>query len=57
MIEKTVKAGKTRTGVRETSKEERVDEIARMLSGATITEASRKNAEQMIGEAEVAESV
>ena len=57
VIEKTVKAGKTRTGVRETSKEERVDEIARMLSGATITEASRKNAEQMIGEAEVAESV
>ncbi|MBW8747228.1 MAG: DNA repair protein RecN [Acidobacteria bacterium] len=57
VIEKTVKAGKTRTGVRETSREERVDEIARMLSGATITEASRKNAEQMIGEAEVAESV
>ena len=57
VIEKTVKAGKTRTGVRETSREERVDEIARMLSGATITEASRKNAEQMIGEAEVAESL
>ncbi|NUQ28176.1 MAG: DNA repair protein RecN, partial [Acidobacteriaceae bacterium] len=57
VIEKTVKAGKTRTGVRETSREERVDEIARMLSGATITDASRKNAEQMIGEAEVAESV
>jgi len=57
VIEKTVKAGKTRTGVRETSREERVDEIARMLSGATITEASRKNAEQMIGGAEVAESV
>ncbi|WP_263417648.1 DNA repair protein RecN [Terriglobus albidus] len=57
VIEKTVKAGKTRTGVRETTREERVDEIARMLSGATITEASRKNAEQMIGEAEVAEPV
>ncbi|WP_263409350.1 DNA repair protein RecN [Terriglobus tenax] len=53
VIEKTVKANKTRTGVREMSDEERVDEIARMLSGATITDASRRNAEQMIAESTV----
>lgn len=53
VIEKSVKAGKTRTGVREMTAEERVDEIARMLSGATITDASRKNAEQMISEAKL----
>lgn len=48
LIEKKEERGRTRTNVRLLSKEERTGEIARMLSGARLTEASLKNAEQMI---------
>ena len=48
VIEKKEHAGRTRTSIRPVSGEERTEEVARMLSGAKLTEASRKHAEQMI---------
>jgi DNA repair protein RecN (Recombination protein N) len=48
VIEKRASGGRTRTGIREVSGEERTEEVARMLSGAKLTETSRKHAEQMI---------
>lgn len=48
LIEKSERAGRTRTGVRSMAEGERVEEIARMLSGASLTDASRTHARQMI---------
>jgi DNA repair protein RecN (Recombination protein N) len=48
VIEKRESGGRTRTSVREVKGEERTEEVARMLSGAKLTETSRKHAEQMI---------
>lgn len=48
VIEKRERNGKTRTGVRPVIGEERTEEVARMLSGARLTDTSRKHAEQMI---------
>ena len=48
VIEKKDSAGRTRTSIRGVSGDERTEEVARMLSGAKLTEASRKHAEQMI---------
>jgi len=48
LIEKKTVQSKTRTTVRQVKDEERTEEIARMLSGAKLTETSRKHAEQMI---------
>jgi DNA repair protein RecN (Recombination protein N) len=48
VIEKKHSAAQTRTTVRRIEGEERTDEVARMLSGAKLTETSRKHAEQMI---------
>ena len=48
VIEKKESGGRTRTGIREVTGEERTEEVARMLSGAKLTETSRKHAEQMI---------
>ena len=48
VIEKKESVGRTRTGIREVTGEERTEEVARMLSGAKLTETSRKHAEQMI---------
>ncbi|HEX8924994.1 MAG TPA: DNA repair protein RecN [Terriglobales bacterium] len=48
LIEKREAAGKTRTSVRPLDAEERKHELARMLSGAKVTDASLKNAEQML---------
>jgi DNA repair protein RecN (Recombination protein N) len=48
LIEKTEKGGRTKTAVRLLDQRERRDEVARMLSGAKLTEASLKNAEQML---------
>lgn len=48
LIEKKEAAGRSRTAVRPLQGKERVEEIARMLSGAKLTEASLKNAEQML---------
>jgi DNA repair protein RecN (Recombination protein N) len=48
LIEKRESAGRARTVVRPLSGEERTEEIARMLSGAKLTETSRQHAEQLL---------
>jgi DNA repair protein RecN (Recombination protein N) len=48
LIEKNQAAGRTRTTVRLINGGERTEEIARMLSGAKLTETSLKHAEQML---------
>jgi DNA repair protein RecN (Recombination protein N) len=48
LIEKREVGGRAKTTVREIIGEERTEEVARMLSGAKLTETSRKHAEQMI---------
>ena len=48
VIEKKDRNGRTRTSIRPVSGEERTEEVARMLSGAKLTDTSRKHAEQMI---------
>jgi DNA repair protein RecN (Recombination protein N) len=46
--DKKESGGRTRTTIRAVTGEERTEEVARMLSGAKLTETSRKHAEQMI---------
>ena len=48
LIEKKETAGRTRTSVRLLRSEQRAEEIARMLSGARLTETSRQHAEQLL---------
>ncbi|HKD13513.1 MAG TPA: DNA repair protein RecN [Candidatus Angelobacter sp.] len=48
LIEKRTAGGRTRTSVRLLSEEERTEEIARMLSGAKLTETSRQHAQQLL---------
>jgi DNA repair protein RecN (Recombination protein N) len=48
VIEKREAAGRTKTSVRLLKPEERTEEIARMLSGAKLTETSRQHAEQLL---------
>ena len=48
LIQKKEAQGRVRTSVRRLTAEERTDELARMLSGAKLTETSRKHAEQLL---------
>ncbi|HWB33640.1 MAG TPA: DNA repair protein RecN [Acidobacteriaceae bacterium] len=48
VIEKTEKGGRTRTTIRRMEDGERAREVARMLSGAKLTEASLENARQLL---------
>ncbi len=48
VIEKREAGGRAKTTVRQITGEERTEEVARMLSGAKLTETSRKHAEQML---------
>jgi DNA repair protein RecN (Recombination protein N) len=48
VIEKREAGGRAKTTVRQITGEERTEEVARMLSGAKLTDTSRKHAEQMI---------
>lgn len=48
VIEKRESGGRAKTSVRQIIGEERTEEVARMLSGAKLTETSRRHAEQMI---------
>lgn len=48
VIEKRVSGQRTKTTVRLLTGEERTEEVARMLSGAKLTDTSRKHAEQML---------
>jgi DNA repair protein RecN (Recombination protein N) len=47
LIEKREHQGRTRTAVRRLEEKERTEEVARMLSGARVTDTSMKHAEQM----------
>jgi DNA repair protein RecN (Recombination protein N) len=49
-VAKSVKEDRTHTEVRLLNEKERVDEIARMLGGKTITEATIKHAEEMLAQ-------
>ena len=49
LVEKYYEQGTTRTGIRELSKEERVQELARMMGGAGITKKTIERAKEMIG--------
>ncbi len=48
LIEKKEHAGRTRTSIRQLDDEQRKQEVARMLSGAKLTETSLQHAEQML---------
>ncbi len=51
VVEKREEKGRTRTAIRKLEAAERVDEVARMLSGAKRSETSLRHAEQMLAEA------
>jgi DNA repair protein RecN (Recombination protein N) len=48
LIEKQEKQRRTQTSIRVLNPQERAEEIARMISGATVTETSLRHAEQML---------
>ncbi|HUB19706.1 MAG TPA: DNA repair protein RecN [Acidobacteriaceae bacterium] len=48
LIEKQEKQKRTQTSIRLLTEQERAEEIARMISGATVTETSLRHAEQML---------
>ncbi|MGH9508310.1 MAG: DNA repair protein RecN [Terriglobales bacterium] len=48
VVEKREAAGRTRTSVRLLKEQERTEELARMLSGAQLTETSRRHAQQLL---------
>jgi DNA repair protein RecN (Recombination protein N) len=48
LIEKQEKAKRTQTSIRLLTAQERAEEIARMISGATVTDTSLRHAEQML---------
>jgi len=47
-VQKSIERGRTLTSVRALSSEDRVDEVARMLGGETITDAARRHAREMV---------
>jgi len=51
VVEKAISAGRTVISTRELSKNEQVEEIARMLAGERITDAARENARAMLASA------
>ncbi len=53
-VEKRTEAGRTTTSVVQLSREERVEELARMLGGARVTRSAREHARQLVVEAEAA---
>jgi DNA repair protein RecN (Recombination protein N) len=48
LVEKQERQGKTKTSVRLLSDKDRTEEVARMISGASLTETSLRHAEQLI---------
>ena len=48
VVEKREESGRTKTQVRLLGEADRIEEVARMVSGSTVTEAGRKHAGQMI---------
>jgi DNA repair protein RecN (Recombination protein N) len=56
-VEKQIESGRTLTRVKRLTSEERVEELARMLGGARVTESARAHAKQLIEEAQQARKV
>ena len=52
LIEKNVCDGRTSTSVKKLVNEERIDELARTLGGATITDITRQNAKELLNQAD-----
>ncbi len=50
LVEKVAQAGRTTAGIRQLAETERVEEVARMLGGETITGASRDAARQLLSD-------
>ena len=50
LISKMTKNDRTTTQVKELKKEDKINEIARMISGASVTELTRENAREMIAQ-------
>ncbi|OHO29209.1 DNA repair protein RecN [Staphylococcus sp. HMSC034C12] len=50
LISKLSKNDRTTTQVKKLKKEDKIDEIARMISGASVTELTRENAREMIAQ-------
>lgn len=50
-VSKSVQSGVTLSTIQSLAPDERIEEIARMLGGTTITETTRKHAAEMLGEA------
>jgi DNA repair protein RecN (Recombination protein N) len=48
LIEKKERSGRTHTSIRQLEDAERKQEVARMLSGAKLTETSLQHAEQLL---------
>ena len=48
-VEKQTKSGRTITGVRRLEQAERIEELARMLGGAEVTDVTRRNARELLG--------
>jgi DNA repair protein RecN (Recombination protein N) len=48
VVSKDINGSRTRVGINELADGERVDEIARMLAGASVTDAARENAREML---------
>jgi DNA repair protein RecN (Recombination protein N) len=49
LVEKVAKAGRAVTGIRRLSLEEQVKEVARLMSGAEVTEAGLAGARELMG--------
>ena len=49
-VYKEEEAGRTLTHIRKLDQEQRITELAHMLSGSTVTEAARENARQLLRE-------
>lgn len=49
-VEKNVVDGRTRTAVRRLSEQERTEEVASLMSGEQVTDATRESARELIGE-------
>jgi DNA repair protein RecN (Recombination protein N) len=48
LVEKSVQAGHTRIGISKLDRRGRVEEIARMLTGAEITDSARRHARELL---------
>ncbi|MCL1807037.1 MAG: DNA repair protein RecN [Oscillospiraceae bacterium] len=51
-VEKAVEGGRTVTRVQKLSREERIEELARIMAGSSVTDTTRKTAEELLVQAE-----